>query len=315
MEYYDENGNLLNKEDLHYQNSMQWSQSESEGETLIDFHNIEHIYEYLIEDEPKLSDEVVKQINDVFYGSKAPYEQRLKLWNDHKQNPFFSYKFLVTHNERSYNARVDIFPDSNYTLQYIRYTALWVYKKLKFKRNKFQTYNLEQYRADYELLFGNLEKIESEIKRVENNIDSVISNYSLNKRLKDYSLFFESRTIDINYFNLKNSSRIENVWSIAIGIGLLYGSYSYLKFLYSKKREFTVVSRYRLKESNSYLSGYSDIDLEKIYHALVKEEFIEAMNVTDFINIFRETKFKNVKSIVWKKVNKRWFGYANKISS
>lgn len=151
-----------------------------------------------------------------------------------------------------------------------------------------------------------MENINREIERVEENIKSTVENYGLNRKLNDYSNYFGDLTIDVSFFKLNDKNKIENIWAVAIGIGLLYGSYQYLSFLNSKKRDLEELPRYKLKNNLSYWSDYSDTELQKIYNDLVKEEFIDGMDSVDFINVFREIKFKDVTPILWKKTSNRW---------
>ncbi len=305
MDYYDEKGNLIDDEDLLFQMLIPSSYDSKEVEDIIiDFHNVKHIYDLLIEDEESLDKDSILKINDELYGVKTTYKKKLEIWEKYKQSPLIEH--LISFECRTTKARINVFPERNQIEKYLEYTSKWIYQKLKNKREDISIYTYEDYKSDYERKFPNLENINKEIERVEENIKSTVGNYGLNRKLNDYSNYFGDLTIDVSFFNLKNKDKIENIFATAIGIGLLYGSYKYLSFLNSKKRDLEELPRYKLKSNLSYWSDYSDKELEKIYSDLVKGEFIEKMDSRDFINIFREIKFKDVTPIIWKKVSSRW---------
>lgn len=305
MDYYDETGKLIDDEDLLFQMLIPSSyDSQGVDDVIIDFHNVKNIYNLLIEDEGSLDKDSILKINDELYGVKTTYKEKLEIWEKYKQSPFREH--LIPVENRTTKARVNVFPERNQIEKYLKYTTKWVYEKLKNKREEILIYTYEEYKLDYEKKFPNLENINREIERVEENIKSTVENYGLNRKLNDYSNYFGDLTIDVSFFKLNDKDKIENIWAIAIGIGLLYGSYQYLSFLNSKKRDLEELPRYKLKNNLSYWSDYSDTELEKIYNDLVKEEFIDGMDSLDFINVFREAKFKYIKPIVWKKVSSRW---------
>ena len=305
MDYYDETGNLIEDEDLLFQILIPSSyDSQGVDDVIIDFHNVKHIYDLLIEDEESLDKDSVLKINDELYRVKTTYKEKLEIWEKYKQSPLIEH--LISFEDRTTKARINVYPERNQIEKYLEYTSKWVYQKLKNKREEISIYTYEDYKSDYERKFPNLENINKEIKRVEENIKSTVGNYVLNRKLNDYSNYFGDLTIDVSFFNLKDKDKIENIFATAIGIGLLYGSYQYLSFLNSKKRDLVEVPRYKLKSNQSYWSDYSDKELETIYNDLVNGEFIEKMDSMDFISIFRETKFKDVTPILWKKTSSRW---------
>lgn len=305
MDYYDETGKLIDDEDLLFQMLIPSSyDSQGVDDVIIDFHNVKNIYDLLIEDEGNLDKDSILKINDELYGVKTTYTQKLEVWKKYKQSPLIEH--LISFEGRTIQARVNVFPERTQIGKYLKDTSKWVYEKLKNKREEISIYTYEDYKLDYERKFPNLENINKEIERVEENIKSTVGNYGLNRKLNDYSNYFEDLTIDVSFFKLNDKDKIESVWAIAIGIGLLYGSYQYLSFLNSKKRDLNEVPRYKLKSNLSYWSDYSDTELEKIYNDLVKGKFIDEMDSMDFINIFRGIKFKDVKPILWKKTNSRW---------
>ncbi len=54
-----------------------------------------------------------------------------------------------------------------------------------------------------------MENINKEIERVEENIKSTVGNYGLNRKLNDYSNYFEDLTIDVSFFKLNDKDKIE----------------------------------------------------------------------------------------------------------
>lgn len=305
MDYYDETGKLIDDEDLLFQMLIPSSyDSQGVDDVIVDFHSIKHIYNLLIEDEGSLDKDSILKINDELYGVKTTYKEKLEVWEKYKQSPLVEH--LISVEDRTMKARVNVYPERNQIEKYLEYTSKWVYQKLKNKRNEISIYTYDDYKSDYDRKFPNLENINKEIERVEENIKSTVGSYGLNRKLNDYSNYFGDLTIDVSFFNLKDKGKIENIWATAIGIGLLYGSYQYLSFLKSKKRDLEEVPRYKLKNNQSYYSDYSDTELEKIFNELVKKEFIDETDSVDFINVFRETKFKDVTPIIWKKVSSRW---------
>jgi len=305
MDYYDETGKLIDDEDLLFQMLIPSSYDSKEVEDIIiDFHNVKHIYDLLIEDEGGLDKDSILKINDELYGVKTTYKEKLEIWEKYKQSPLVEH--LISFEGRNTRARINVYPERNQIEKYLEYTSKWIYQKLKNKREDISIYTYDDYKSDYDRKFPNLENINKEIERVEENIKSTVGNYGLNRKLNDYSNYFGDLTIDVSFFNLKDKDKIENIFATAIGIGLLYGSYKYLSFLNSKKRDLEEVPRYKLKSNQSYWSEYSDKELETIYNDLVNGEFIEEMDSMDFINIFRETKFKDVIPILWKKTSSRW---------
>lgn len=305
MDYYDETGKLIDDEDLLFQMLIPSSYGfQGVDDVIIDFHNLKNIYDLLIKDEGSLDKDSILKINDELYGLKTTYIQKLEVWKKYKQSPLIGH--LISFEGRTTKAHVNVFPERDQIEKYLKYTSKWIYEKLKNKREEISIYTYEDYKSDYERKFHNLENINKEIDRVGENIKSIVGKYNLNTKLNDYSNFFGDLTIDVSFFNLKDKDKIENVWAIAIGIGLLYGSYQYLSFLNSKKMDLDQVPRYKLKSNLSYWSDYSDTELERIYNDLVKEKFIDEMDSVDFINVFRETKFKDVTPILWKKTSSRW---------
>ncbi|MFT3919930.1 hypothetical protein [Cloacibacterium sp.] len=305
MDYYDETGKLIDDEDLLFQMLIPSSyDSQRVDDVIVDFDNIKQIYNLLIEDEESLDKDSILKINDELYGVKTTYKEKLEVWEKYKQSPLIEH--LISFEGRITKARVNVYPERNQIEKYLKYTSKWVYEKLKNKKDEISIYIYDDYKSDYDRKFPNLENINKEIERVEENIKSTVGNYGLNRKLNDYSNYFGDLTIDVSFFNLKDKDKIENIFATAIGIGLLYGSYQYLSFLKSKKRDLEELPRYKLKSNQSYYSDFSDTELEKIFNELVKKEFINEMDSIDFINIFRETKFKDVKPIVWKKVSSRW---------
>lgn len=305
MEYYDETGKLIDDEDLLIQMLISSSYDSNDVDNvIIDFHSVKHIYDLLIEDEGSLDKDSILEINDELYGIKTTYKEKLEIWERYKQSPLIEH--LISFKDRTTKAHINVFPERNQIEKYLEYTSKWVYKKLKNKREEISIYTYEDYKSDYDRKFSNLENINKEIERVQENIQSTVGKYDLNRKLNDYSNYFGDLTIDVSFFNLKDKDKIENIFAIAIGIGLLYGSYQYLSFLNSKKRNLEELPRYRLKSNQSYWSDYSDKELEIIYNDLINGEFIEKMDSMDFINIFRETKFKDVRPILWKKMSSRW---------
>ncbi|MBF6643573.1 hypothetical protein [Chryseobacterium indologenes] len=305
MEYYDETGKLIDDEDLLIQMLISSSYDSNDVDNvIIDFHSVKHIYDLLIEDEGSLDKDSILEINDELYGIKTTYKEKLEIWERYKQSPLIEH--LISFKDRTTKAHINVFPERNQIEKYLEYTSKWVYNKLKNKREEISIYTYEDYKSDYDRKFSNLENINKEIERVQENIQSTVGKYDLNRKLNDYSNYFGDLTIDVSFFNLKDKDKIENIFAIAIGIGLLYGSYQYLSFLNSKKRNLEELPRYRLKSNQSYWSDYSDKELEIIYNDLINGEFIEKMDSMDFINIFRETKFKDVRPILWKKMSSRW---------
>ncbi|RXM39356.1 hypothetical protein BOQ62_11810 [Chryseobacterium sp. CH21] len=74
MDYYDETGNLIEDEDLLFQMLIPSSyDSQGVDDVIIDFHNVKHIYDLLIEDEESLDKDSVLKINDELYGVKTTY--------------------------------------------------------------------------------------------------------------------------------------------------------------------------------------------------------------------------------------------------
>lgn len=307
MYYYDETGKLIDDEELLFQMLIPSSYDSQDVDVfIIDFNNVKNIYNLLIEDEESLDKDSMLKINDELYGIKTTYTEKLEVWEKYNQSPLIEH--LISFEGRTTKAHINVFPERDQIEKYLKYTSKWIYEKLKNKREEISIYTYEDYKSDYERKSPNLENFNKEIERVEENIKSTVGKYNLNRKLNDYSNYFEDLTIDVSFFNLKDENKIENLWAVAIGIGLLYGSYKYLSFLNSKKRDLDENQRYKLKNNLSYNSYYSEEELVKIYNNLVKEEFIDEneTNAIDFVSVFKEKRFKDIKPILWKNPNSRW---------
>ena len=246
MDYYDETGNLIEDEDLLFQMLIPSSYDSNEvDDIIIDFHNVKHIYDFLIEDEESLDNDTILKINDELYRVKTTYKEKLEVWEKYKQSPLVEH--LISFEGKTTKVRVNVYPERNKIEKYLKYTSKWVYEKLKNKKEEISIYTYDDYKSDYERKFPNLENINKEIERVEENIKSTVDKYDLNRKLNDYSNYFGDLTIDVSFFNLKDKDKIENIFATAIGIGLLYGSYQYLSFLNSKKRDLVELPRCKLK--------------------------------------------------------------------
>lgn len=310
MDYYDENGNKLDKEDLVYLQRLTFAVSESESEIIESFLKVEPIYLLLKDKGEKLTPSQLRKVNKEFQEINFEYGDKLSIWSKHNLNPFDRYSFKIEHKGTKYFPHVNILPQSLKQIQqYLDFTSGWIHNVLlEIKDKPFEIYSESNYLSDFDrFTLLTEEVINNEIERVVNHITLLVNELNLNTNLIDYVKYYENLTIDIDFFKIKRIDRIENIWGLTIGMGILLGDYKYLSYLNRKKRDYTQNNRYVLKDNHSYYSEFSDLELEKIYKRLVEEEYIEEMdNPNDFVKIFKEARLTEIKPITWKKVKNRW---------
>lgn len=310
MDYYDENGIKLSPEDLIYFENLTSAVSLSEDEIIEPFIKVESIYILLKDKGKKFTTTKIKSVNKKFAREKFKYEKMLSIWKEHQLNPFDNYTFSIMHLENEIKPQINIFPQNiNQIEQYINFTSEWVNETLLTITDKpFKIHSKTHYLSEFDNLSKLTEEvINTEIDRVINHITLLVNELNLNPQLIDYSYCFDNLTIGIDFFKIKRLDRIKNIWSLALGRGILLGDYNYLSYLKRKKRDFTEENKYILKNNYSYSSEFSDLELENIYKKLVDKGYIEQMDSPiDFIKVFRETKISEIKPITWKKVKNRW---------
>lgn len=309
MEYYDENGDLIDEDYIDYLQRMDSAVFLKDSDVIKSFIKVEPIYLLLKDKGVKLTPLEIKKVNKQFQFIKFDYGKMISIWNEQNINPFNRYSFNITHKGKKYSPMVDVFPSNLEQIKpYLSFVSGWVNKTLlEIKSKDFEIYSESEYRDNFQKFDSlNIELIEKEIERIRTRISFLIDELQLNENLLEYSNYFENSTTDISFFGLNRADRIENIWSLAIGIGILLGEYKYLSFLNNEKMKYANIKNV-LKNGYSYKSDYSDLKLLEIYRKLVEGGYIEEMNEpNDFVKVFREEKLNNIEPIIWKKEQKRW---------
>lgn len=309
MEYYDENGDLIDEDYIDYLQKMDYAIFLDDSAVIKSFFKVEPIYLLLKNKGVELTRIELKKVIKEFQSIKFDFGKMISIWNEQNINPFKRYSFDITHQGKKYSPVVDVFPRNLEQIKlYLDFTSCWVNKTLlEIESKDFEVYSESEYMYNFQKFDSiNFELIEKEIERIRTRISFLIDELQLNENLLEYSNYFENSTRDISFFGLNRIDRIENIWSLAIGIGVLLGEYKYLSFLNNEKRKYVNI-KYVLKNGYSYKSDYSDIILLGIYKKLVDGGYIEEMNEpNDFIKVFREEKLNKIEPIVWKKEQKRW---------
>jgi|LSQX01.3.fsa_nt_gb hypothetical protein len=309
MEYYDENGDLIDEDYIDYLQRMDSAVFLNDSEVIKSFIKVEPIYLLLKNKGVELTRIEIKKVNKEFQSIKFDYGKMISIWSERKFNPFERYSFNITHQGKKYSPVVDVFPRNLEQIKpYLDFTSGWVNKTLlEIEFKDFEIYSESEYIDNFQKFDSvNFELIEKEIERIRTRISFLVDKLQLNENLLEYSNYFENSTTDISFFGLNRTDRIENIWSLAIGIGILLGEYKYSSFLNNEKRKYVNIKNV-LKNGYSYKSDYSDLKLLGIYKKLVDGGYIEEMDEpNDFIKVFREEKLNKIEPIVWKKVQKRW---------
>lgn len=309
MEYYDENGDLIDEDYIDYLQKMDYAIFLDDSAVIKSFFKVEPIYLLLKNKGVELTRIELKKVIKEFQSIKFDFGKMISIWNEQNINPFKRYSFDITHQGKKYSPVVDVFPRNLEQIKpYLDFTSCWVNKTLlEIESKDFEVYSESEYMYNFQKFDSiNFELIEKEIERIRTRISFLIDELQLNENLLEYLNYFENSTRDISFFGLNRIDRIENIWSLAIGIGVLLGEYKYLSFLNNEKRKYVNI-KYVLKNGYSYKSDYSDIKLLGIYKKLVDGGYIEEMNEpNDFIKVFREEKLNKIEPIVWKKEQKRW---------
>lgn len=308
MDYYDVNGNKIDERDIAIDEEIFCSQKFSDADTISEFYKVKDFFDILVKKEVKLSTKEKSDLNEKIMSFDS-YEEQIRYWLSSGYSPFTTYLLpvLESTNNKWLNAHINIFPRSTKELNYyVRKSAEWINKQLADNCSIHKVYTFENYQNNYFRIYRESSYTQQEIDRVQLYINETVTNFGLNSKLKEFPIYFSDSTLDISFFKIDHASRIENIWSLMIGMGLIYGSAQYLDFLEKKLDENKGIIRYELKENTSFHSRFTDDQLLEIYKNLSDEQYIINTTEQDFLNIFREKKLLGIKPIVWKRRNGHW---------
>ncbi|WP_125150544.1 hypothetical protein [Bergeyella zoohelcum] len=300
------------------------------------FFNVKDIYDLINEEDNKivmLDDEKFDKINRKIYTDDNKLQNRnigeyinmWNIWKKYRLNPFKKYhrKNKISFEGREYSPMIIIDPlNINETEIYLDFLSEWVYEKLlDVEEKNFYIHTKEDVNNIRDKEYKNIDEITSDIDNIFRDVQYIIGNAGLkiSPTLGHYieKSCIEGENVKISFFDI-DSSIIENIWSIAIGRGVLYGHCEALKELKRKKTKFIFdIGRennykFTLKSTKSFYSRYAEKDLEIFYQRLNKNGYIveedkkNEDNSKNFINIFKGEDLNKIKPIIWKKKSNNW---------
>lgn len=287
-----------------------------------DFIKIKKVYD-LVENkgvgilEKKEFDKINDECNKVVL-----YSDKVEIWKKYELNPFKKYEIELVFEGRKVKPFLTIYPNNIKEIElYLDYVSEWVYEKLLDIEDKdFEVYTKEQCDEIYNKKYDDVETIEEDIDSIFGDAKYIIENGNWNPNFKmiDYieKRYINGDCVRLSHFYTKRII-IEEIWSIAIWRGILYGHckcLKYLRILKSKLKKSNSIKQ--LKSGYSFNSVYDEKELEVFYDELVKKEYIDDKKTKskDFVKVFTNVELKNVKPIIWKEGNSIWIKVFSLIS-
>lgn len=287
-----------------------------------DFIKIKEVYT-LVENKGVeiLDKEKFDKINDECNKIES-YPNKLEIWKKYALNPFKKYEIELVFEGRKVKPFLMIYPNNIKEIElYLDYVSEWVYEKLlDIEDRDFEVYTKEQCDEIYNKKYDDVETIEEDIDRIFADAQYIINNGNWNPNFKmiDYieRRYIKGNSVRLSHFYTKKVI-IEEIWSVAIWRGILYGHckcLKYLRILKSKLKKGNNIKQ--LKRGYSFNSVYDEKELEGFYNKLKEYKYIDDKKTKceDFVKVFNYVELKNVKPIICKERSGIWIKVFSLIS-